>query len=180
MLVVPAALVALAGVGLQRGTGSTDLVRTLAEQRGLRLGNLLVAVAIVAPAFSTVYSGSLAVRSLGGRAGRVAPLLIAVPGLVLAVLRFDRRLLGWLALLAAVLPPLIVPMAVEGGRRRRGESPRRVPPWTWVPASGLALALTAAGMEAAPLAGLAVAAALTLAWTRPRGSRPSAPASRSR
>jgi hypothetical protein len=39
-----------------------------------------------------------------------------------------------------------------------------VPPWTWLPASALAVTLTAAGWPQAPLAGLAVAAVLTLAW----------------
>ncbi|MBM0239173.1 hypothetical protein JNW88_22210 [Micromonospora sp. ATA32] len=44
-------------------------------------------------------------------------LAIAVPGAALAVARFDLLLLSWLSVLAATLPPLIIPMATEAWRR---------------------------------------------------------------
>lgn len=133
LLVLPMALVAVAGIALQRGTGSADLVATLAATGGLAAGNLLVAIAVVAPTFTTAYSGALALRAITGLSERAAVLVIAVPGLLLAAARFDRLLLPWLTLLAAALPPLVVPLAVEAARRRRGGAPREVPPWTWVP-----------------------------------------------
>jgi amino acid transporter len=84
---------------------------------------------------------------------------IATPGLVLAVARFDRMLLQWLAVLGALLPPLLVPMAVEAARRRRGHEPRPVRMWTWVPAALIALTLTLRGVGVAALVGFGVSAA---------------------
>jgi cytosine permease len=96
---------------------------------------------------------------------------VAVPGLALALLRFDLYLQPWLAVQAAILPPLIVPMAVEGARRRRGLPPRPLPLWTWVPGSvvGLVLLPFVAGVAAA--AGIVVAVAGTGIWL-PRDRAP--------
>ncbi|GAB3933964.1 hypothetical protein GCM10027614_06090 [Micromonospora vulcania] len=85
---------------------------------------------------------------------------------MLAVARFDRLVLPWLTLLAAALPVLVVPMAVEAAARRRGRAPRTVPVWSWVPPALLAVACTLAGVAVAPLLGLALAGALTLLWRR--------------
>jgi hypothetical protein len=178
LLCLPLGATTVAGVVLYQRTGSIDLIAELMRPGGLALGTLLVAVAVVGPTFTTVYSGTLALTSASGMGRRAAVLAVAGPGLVLAATRFDLRLVGWLALLAAVLPPVIVPMAVEAGRRRRGSSPRQVPAWTWGAGSLLALALTAAGAPVAPLAGLATAAVATAAWaglgTRPAPGREAA------
>jgi hypothetical protein len=64
LFVVPAVVLTLAGVVLHRGTGSDDLVGTLASEGALALGNLLVAASVIAPTFATLYSGTLAVRSI--------------------------------------------------------------------------------------------------------------------
>ncbi len=210
LLVGPALLSVLAGIGLWLRTGSSDVVAVLAAGPGLAAyANLFVAVGVFAAALTTTYSGTLALRGLAPRLPRALGVVaVAVPGGLLAVARFDRHLLPWLTLLAAALPALVVPMATEALRRRNGGvpwrgrggvppqrgsggvprrgrgavpprrgsgdgtarrgsndgTPRRVPPWTWLPASALAVTLTAAGWPQAPLAGLAVAAVLTLAW----------------
>lgn len=177
LLVVPTVLVLLAGVSLNLGTGSVDLVGTLAGPDGLAIGNLLVALAVIAPAFTTTYSGSLALRSVAPLSQRTAVLAVALPGLLLAALRFDRQLLPWLTVLAAVLPPLVVPMAAEGARRRRGEVSHLVPLWTFAPASATAVALTVANQPTAPLVGLAIAAATTLWWLRRPAPAPGTSAS---
>lgn len=170
-LVVPAGLVALAGVGLRAGTGTSDLVGVLAGPDGSALGQVLLAAAVVAPTFTTLYSGSLAVRAAAGIREVPGMVLVSVLGLALAAARFDRQLLPYLTLLAALLPPLVVPMGAEASRRRRGRTPRRVPPWTWLPGSAVAVGLTAAGVGAAPIAGLAIAGAAT-AVARRRLPRP--------
>jgi hypothetical protein len=95
---------------------------------------------------------------------RTATLLVAGGGVILAALRFDRLMAPWLSVLAATLPPFLVPMAAEAARRRRGSAPAAVPTWVWAPALAIALALFFAGQPAAPLAGLAVAGALTAVW----------------
>ncbi|MGH3341274.1 MAG: hypothetical protein ACRDPK_00005, partial [Carbonactinosporaceae bacterium] len=111
LLVVPTLVMATAGAGIAWATGSADVVRALSGPGGLAVANVFVAAAVIAPAFTTTYSGPLALRQVYPMPPRVAVLAIGCPGLVLAALRFDRALLIWLGLLAAALPPLIVPMA---------------------------------------------------------------------
>lgn len=168
LFVVPMIGMTLAGVSLHLGTGSSRLVETLAAPGGLAAGNVLVAASVIGASFTTTYSGSLALRAISPLSARQAVAAIAVPGLVLAVARFDRLLLPWLGLLAATLPPLVVPMATERLCRRRGAPARLVPTWTWLPASVIALAFTLAGEAAAPVAGLAVAGTATVIWRRRR------------
>lgn len=163
-LTVPAVLVALAGVALHLGTGSTDLIALLADQAAL--GNALIAVAMVGPTLTTFRSGALALEAAGWPRGRTAMVAVAVAGLALAVARFDRSLGAWLVWLAATLPPLVVPMATEAWCRRRGGTARLVPTWTWLPGSAVAVAVTAVGRPSAPLVGLAVAAVATAVWRR--------------
>jgi purine-cytosine permease-like protein len=153
-----------AGIGLQLGTGSTDLVATLAGPSGLVIGNLLVAVSVISASFTTLYSGAPALTAATGLERRRAMVLIALIGFVLAVARFDLYLGSWLAVLAAILPPLLVPMAVEGIRRRRGYAPRLVSLWAWAPGSLLAIGLTFIQPAFASLTGLVTAAVATSIW----------------
>ena len=164
LLVVPATLAVLAGAGVWLRTGSTDVVATLAGTGDIAaFGNLFVTAAVFAPSLTTTYSGALAIRSVWPRlSGTTAMLAVAVPGTLLAVLRFDLYLLPWLSALAAALPPLVVPMIAEAWRRRRGGTPRMIAAWTWVPASALATVLALAGMPGAPVIGLAAALLVTL------------------
>jgi purine-cytosine permease-like protein len=166
LVVAPALLGVLAGIGLRLRSGSADVVAVLSAGTGLAgHANLFVAVAVFAAALTTTYSGALALRGLAPRVPRATgAVVVTVFGTALAVARFDRHLLPWLTLLAAALPVLVVPMATEAVRRRRGAGPRRVPVWCWLPAAVLAVALTAAGRPQAPLVGLAVAAVLTICW----------------
>ncbi|MDB4897379.1 MAG: purine-cytosine permease-like transporter, partial [Firmicutes bacterium] len=163
LLCVPMVGMTIAGAALERGTGTTDLVAALA-QGGLALGNLLVAAAVIAPAFTTVYSGALGLSSAFRLQSRTATLLVAGGGVILAALRFDRYMGPWLSVLAATLPPFLVPMAAEAARRRRGGVRAAVPAWVWGPALAVALALFSRGQPVAPLVGLAVAGALTALW----------------
>ncbi|MGJ6962998.1 hypothetical protein ACSDR0_13915 [Streptosporangium sp. G11] len=163
LLVVPASLATLAGAGVWLRTGSPDVVATLAGTGDIAaFGNLFVTAAVFAPSLTTTYSGALAIRSVMPGLSRTAAILaVAVPGTLLAVLRFDLYLLPWLSALAAALPPLVVPMAAEAWRRRRGGTPRVIPVWTWVPAGVTATTLALLGVPAAPVAGLALALAAT-------------------
>lgn len=165
-LCVPVLLVGLAGVGLQMGTGTSDLVGVLAGSGMLAIGNLLIALAVVGPTLTTLYSGSLALDAAIGLPHRRGMVAVAVLGLALAIARFDRQFIGWLIVLSVTLPPLVVPMAVEATRRRRGGAHRVVPLWSWLPGSVIAVALMIAGIGAAPVVGLVVAGALTVVWMR--------------
>ncbi|MFF4239772.1 hypothetical protein ACFYYL_28170 [Actinomadura geliboluensis] len=185
LLVVPALAASVVGAGVAAASGSTDVVAVLAGPDGLPAANLFVAASVIAPTLAAVHSGALAVRRFlpaeRPDAGRpadvmarlrsrqtVAVLAIAVPGAVLAALRVDRMLLDWLTVLAAALPALVPPMAVEAARRRRGRPARPVATWIWAPGAAVAVALTVAGHAAAAPVGLLVSVAGTLvhAWRR--------------
>jgi purine-cytosine permease-like protein len=172
LLVVPAALVTAAGAGVWLRTGSTDVVSVLANAPGLAVyGNIFVTVGVFAPALTTTFSGALALRAVWPRLSTTTGMVIvATVGGTLATLRFDRALLTWLTVLAATLPPLIIPMATEAWRRRHHRPPRTVPVWTWLPAGLIATALTIAGTAAGPVIGLAVAALATGWHVRRAGS----------
>lgn len=165
LLVGSTLVVALVGVSLRIGTGGTDLVAVLAGRDGLALANTFVALAVVAPSFTTVYSGSLALRPVTPRLTERATMgVIATTGTTLAMFRFDRRLASWLGVLAAVLPPVLVPMLIEAARRRRGAPHRRIPAWTWAPGAVAGGVSAVAGRPWAAIVGLGTTALLTGAW----------------
>ncbi|MCD6400503.1 MAG: hypothetical protein J7L73_01120 [Anaerolineales bacterium] len=165
LLCVPVMLIALAGVNLQRGTGTNDLVGILAQPGGLAIGNLLITLAVIAPTFTTLYSGAPGLRAVTGLKIKTGMVLITIVGLFLAITRFDLLLLSWLSSLAALLPPLIIPFGVESSHRRRGHEPRLVPLWTWLPGSITALILMVLDIQIAPLIGLSIAVVVTAVWS---------------
>ena len=166
LLVVATALVALSGVALFLGTGTADVVGAITGGQGAVVGNTLITMAVIAATFTTLYSGSLALRAVMPIGSAGAMVAIATPGLVLAVLRFDRLLLPWLSVLAVVLPPLLVPMAIEAARRRRNHQPRRVMFRAWAPAALVGFVLTVRGVGVAALVSLLVAVVSTAASLR--------------
>lgn len=164
LLTVPVIGIAAAGASLQQGTGSADLVQVLANQEGLAAGNLLITLAVIAPTFTTFHSGVPGLRSAFGFQVRPAMAVIAVIGMFLAMLRFDLLLLSWLKVLAAMLPPVIVPLVVEAALRRRGYAPRQIPLWLWLVGAAITTALTLAGIPSALLFGLLATFTATLVW----------------
>ena len=164
LLCTPVVLISLAGIGLQQGTGSTDLVGTLAQPGGLANGNLLVFLAVIAPSFTILYSGAPALRAATGLGETAGMFVISAIGLGLAVARFDLFLINWLGMLAALLPPLVIPMAAEAARRRRGRKPGLVTIWLWLPGALVSVVLTIQNQPTAALFGLLVSAIATLIW----------------
>jgi cytosine permease len=163
-------LVATAGASLARAAGTVDVVAAVSGVSASVLGNVLVAIAVIAATFTTLHSGSLALRAVVRMPTAAAITAIAVPGTVLAIARFDRYLVPWLELLAVLLPPLLVPMVIEAGHRRRGHQARRVVAAMWVPGAlvGLAATVTVPQLQAlAPVLGLfAAVIATTLVRSR--------------
>jgi cytosine permease len=164
LLCMPLLIVVLAGVDLRQGTGSDDLVRVLAGPNGLAIGNLLITLAVIAPTFTTYYSGVPGLRAATGMGERTAMLIMAVIGTVLAIARFDLFLLSWLGILAAVLPPLVVPLAFESTARRRGRARRTIPMWIWLIGAVVSLMLTLLHHPLALLVGLIISAGATILW----------------
>ncbi len=164
LLCVPLLIVVLAGVDLRQGTGSDDLVGVLASPNGLAIGNLLIALSVIAPTFTTYYSGVPGLNAAIGIGERAAILVMAAIGTVLAIARFDLYLLSWLGILAAVLPPLVVPLAFESTARRMGRARHTIPMWVWLTGAVVTLALTLARHPLALLMGLFVSAGATILW----------------
>lgn len=161
ILVLPTLVAAAAGTTIALDSGSSDLVGHL---RTSQVGTVLVVVAVIAPCLTAYHSGGLALRSVTRLPESRAMLLVAAAGLALAIGGFESALLPWLTILAAVLPPLVVPLAWEAwARRRRRREPRRVTAAAWLPAAVLGIALTVAAVPGAPLAGLLAAVLCTAA-----------------
>lgn len=161
ILVVPTLIAATAGTMIALRSDSADLVGHL---RTSDLGTALVVVAVAAPCLTSFHSGGLALRSVTGLRERPAAAVIGVAGLAVATTGFENALIPWLTVLAAVLPPLVVPLGWEARvRRRQRRPPRPVTAVMWLPAAALGVALTIAGVPGAPLAGLAAAVVCTSA-----------------
>lgn len=171
-LCAPMVILVLVGIGLQTATGSTDLVAVL-YANNLNLGNLFVVLSIVGAAFTTVYSGSLALKTVRDSRHLTAVLTIGLPGLLLAMYRFDRYLIEWLTVLAAILPSFALAMMVETIRRSRGYSPRRIPLWTWLPGAGVACILVVLNVPTAVLIGVGGSVVLSISYAmfRPEKAR---------
>ncbi len=168
LLSLPMVIVIFAGAVLAQRAGSSDLIAVLAAPGGIAIGNILIALAVVAPTFTTFYSGAPGLRAAIGIGEKPAMVLMAVVGLGLAAVHFDELLLPWLGVLGAVLPPIIVPLAVEFYIRRRGRAPRLVPVWPWLAGAGLAAILALAHSPVAMLAGFLAIGAATAMWRSQR------------
>lgn len=164
MTVTALAATALAGVLLYLGTGTEDLVGALSGPDGLVLGNVLVTLAFLAGSLTAVHSGGLALASLAGRSHRFGIWGLGAVGVAVAISGFDRVFVSYLTLLGAAMPPLVLPMVLEGRHRGRGRAARWIPTWTWAPASLLGITLTLGDVPGAALVSLAVAAATASAW----------------
>ena len=164
LLCAPVILISLAGVGLQQGTGSTDIVGVLSRQNGLPIGNLLIFLAVIAPSLTILYSGAPALRAATGLKEVIGMFAISAVGLGLAIARFDLLLLKWLGFLAALLPPIVIPLATEAALRRRGQKPHLITVWLWLPGALVSVLLTILKEPMAALFGLLVSAGVTLAW----------------
>ncbi|MGY1740297.1 MULTISPECIES: hypothetical protein [unclassified Blastococcus] len=167
-LVVPALGLVLVGAALQL-SGDAGGDATLAAVAAMRLGavpvgDLLVAVAVLAPAIAAAYSGGLALRTFTGARPRAATAVITALGLLLGLLAFHRVLVDWLAVLAGIAPPLAVPFWFEAARRRRGRAARRIPAAVWLPPAAAGGALMVAGVPGAPLLALAAAVVVSAGW----------------
>lgn len=176
LLVVPALLLVLVGAAMRLSVGDAAGDATLAglpllRVGGVPVGDLLIVLAVLAPAVTAAHSGGMALQIFTGVQARAGMAVLGLVGVLLGILEFQRELLPWLALLAGIVPPIAVPFWVEHARRRRGHEPRWVPWWTWLPASVVGGGLIARGSLEAPLASLGLAALLCAVWTSRLGQR---------
>jgi cytosine permease len=172
LLVISLGIVVLAGAVLGERSGSADLIGVLAGPGGLAIGNLLIALAVIAPTFTTFYSGAPALRGATGLAERPAMIGMACAGLALALGHFDLLLLPWLAILGAVLPPVVVPLVTEFTLRHRGRARRAVPAWPWLAGAAPAAVLALVHSPLALVAGFVVTGAATIVWQKQQPAMP--------
>jgi hypothetical protein len=168
-LVVPAVVLLLIGatMRLSIADAADATLAGLPDVRvgSLPVGDLMVVLAVMAPAISSAFSGGLALHAFTGAPLAAAKASVAGVGIVLGMLEFHLQLVDWLALLAGVAPPVAVPFWLEAARRRRGRAASSIPSWTWVPPALGGGLLIVGGVTSAPLIALAAAALLTGVWS---------------
>lgn len=168
------------GALLYRAAGDWNLADVLARTRSAGLGKLFLVVSVVAPALSGLHSGTMALARLASLSGRQAPLLMTVVAFLLGAARFDRQLLGFLDVLAALVPPALVVMLLAGFGRPRG--PSAIALAAWLAGGGLALALKLSGQLSHMAAGSVTSALVFLvlqrAWRSHEARAPEQPVSR--
>lgn len=137
---------------------------TLITWGGLQVGDLLLIFGAMAPGIVSAYSGGLALQVFVGARLRQGIVAVTVLSIVLASLDFQEHLFPFLALLAGVLPPIVMPFWAETALRRRGAVHRVIPWWTWVPASVFGGALVLLHYTGAPLAALSASAVCSFVY----------------
>lgn len=168
LLILPALALCLVGAELYLVAGAQDgeALASMASVQvmGVGVGDMLLVIAIVAPAVTSTYSGGLALQIFTGSSLRTGILAVTGLSVTAAALNFQDHLIPYLMLVAAALPPAALPFSVEAWARRRGATPRLIPWWTWAPGSALGGVVFIVGGAVAPLAALTVAVGCTLTY----------------
>lgn len=131
-LLLPAWLFLTVGVVLYLSAGHWNLADLLAQTRSAAFAHVFLILAVVAPALSALYSVVLA----SGRLIRVAPtartVTVGAIAALLGALRFDTRLLTFLDVLAALIPPALALMLLVGFLPRWLPARREWLAWAWL------------------------------------------------
>ncbi|MFK7800190.1 MAG: hypothetical protein AB8G95_01030 [Anaerolineae bacterium] len=106
------------GVMLFRATGSPDLAVALSGTPLALMAKAFLFISLLAPALSSMLSGSLAWASIFKINYRMATVLIISIGVGLGLVRFDKSLILFLDWLAVIMPPAIAIMLVYGLSKR--------------------------------------------------------------
>jgi purine-cytosine permease-like protein len=150
-MLAPLLALAVLGVSLYARTGLFNLADLLASTERPEAGQLFLTLSTVAPSVTAVYSGAISMESLVRVPHRAAMALVAVCAIVLGVTRFDQSLVGFLEVLAAVIPPALVVMLLTP---RLGQVPRSPHPLlAWSSGAVVALALHGFSSFAGSVAG---------------------------
>lgn len=151
----------LLGAAIQARSGSWDLADLVARSATPSAGALLLTLSIVAPSVSGLHSGALGLERLFNLPLPAGAGVVAAGAALLGATRFDLHLLPFLAVLGAALPPVAAVLLLRRETHR---------PWhgwvAWAAGSTSSLAALAAGLPAAVLLGLGIAAGLMLALGR--------------
>lgn len=113
-LIVPAWIFLALGVILYLSVSHWNLADILVQTRSAAFAHIFLILAAVAPALSALYSALLASERLTRAAPLVRAASIGLIGALLGAWRFDMRLLAFLDVLAALIPPALTLMLVAG------------------------------------------------------------------
>jgi purine-cytosine permease-like protein len=142
-MLVPLLALAVLGVSLYARTGLFNLADLLASTERPAAGQLFLTLSTVAPSVTAVYSSAISMESLVRVQHRAAMALVAVCATALGVTRFDQSLIGFLEVLAAVIPPALVVMLLTPRLDRVPRSPHPLLAWS----SGAVVALALHGLS---------------------------------
>ena len=144
----------LLGVGIYRQLGQWDLAQLVHRSTRPALGALLLTLSVLAPVVSGLHSGALGLARVAGWRAHAGAALVLVSALTLGATGFHVRLLGFMAVIGAVLAPVMPVLLLAGARYRARHG------WAaWLAGSGTSLALVALGVPVHVVVGICVAAA---------------------
>ena len=147
---VPLLALAVLGVSLFARTGLFNLADLLAGTEQPQAGQLFLTLSTIAPSVTAVYSGAISIESLARVPHRVrsavrpsppraAMVAMATCATVLGTTRFDQKLIGFLEVLGAVIPPALVVMLLTPRLEGAPRSPHALLAWSSGAAAALAL-----------------------------------------
>lgn len=143
------------GAGIFLRAGSWELADLVNRTRVPAAGASLLALSIVAPAVSGLHSAALALRHLFDWPERWGAVLSASVGAILGATRFDLRLVAFLDVLGAVVPPVLPVLLL------RSDHHRDVHAWlAWASGATVGLAALAVDLPAHVLLSIAVSGAV--------------------
>lgn len=145
------------GVAIYLRAGSWDLADLVNRTRWPAAGALLLLLSIYAPAVSGLHSGGLGLNNAFGIPESIGAAVVAVVGTVLGALRVDLYLLPILAVLGAVVPPVLSVLLLRTARHEDWQA------WAaWGAGSSISLLALALRFPAHVLLGIGSTALLML------------------
>lgn len=156
------------GIMLYQGTGTADLAVALSGTPLALMGKAFLFISLMAPALSSLLSGSLAWASILKINYRTATVLLIGVGIALGLVRFDQSLILFLDWLAVIMPPAIAIMLVYGLSKRSFSTKVTLAGWMIGAAIAIGIKLTGGAFH------LAIGAAMGLSvlfigsiWVQP-------------
>ncbi|HSK95620.1 MAG TPA: hypothetical protein VK891_03305, partial [Euzebyales bacterium] len=108
----------LLGVGIYRQLGQWDLAQLVHRSTRPALGALLLTLSVLAPVVSGLHSGALGLSRVAGWHPHAGAAMVLTCALALGATQFHVRLLGFMAVIGAVLAPVLPVLLLAGSRYR--------------------------------------------------------------
>lgn len=154
----------LLGAGIYRQLGEWDLAQLVTRSTMPGLGAALLTLSVIAPVVSGLHSGALGLSQVAGWRPAPGAAVVLVTAMALGATQFHVRLLGFMALIGAVLAPAIPVLLLAGPRYRVRHG------WcAWFAGSATSLALAGLDVPIHVVAGVCVSLVgmVVAAWIDP-------------